>query len=211
MFDAAGKHLGGNDDEGTSFDSFMRFTAPAAGDYFVHIRDQLMGGGADYVYRVELTPVSPRLTVTTPEVARNDNQTRQWIAVPRGNRWTSFFQTTRADFGGPLQFEAADLPAGVTMSAPQVAANVGSIAVVFEAAADAPLGAKLVELRARHADANVKIAGRFEHNAVFVRGNPNDTPYYTTKVSRIAVAVVDERPSRCASSNPRCRCCRRGR
>ncbi|HWB00487.1 MAG TPA: PPC domain-containing protein, partial [Pirellulales bacterium] len=159
MFDASGKHLGGNDDEGANFDSFLRFTAPAAGEYFVHLRDQLLGGGADYVYRVEVTPVAPRLTLTIPEVARNDNQTRQWIAVPRGNRWTALFQANRYDFGGPLQLSADDLPPGVTMHAPQVSPNVGTVAVVFEAAADAPLSGKLVDLRAQHADANAKIAG----------------------------------------------------
>jgi hypothetical protein len=40
----------------------------------------------------------------------------------------------------------------------------------------------------------VKIAGRFEQNLALVRGTPNNTPYYTTRVERIAVAVVDAAP-----------------
>jgi hypothetical protein len=194
LFDAAGKHLGGHDDIAGGHDSYMRFTVPADGDFHIHVRDQLLKGGEDYVYRVEVTPPAAKLALVIPEVARDDMQNRQWIAIPRGNRWMSLVQANRADFGGPLQLTAADLPQGVTMNPPVMKDNVAHVPVVFEAAADAPIAGKLIELSAHHTDPNVKIAGHYEQNLPLVRGTPNNTPYYTTRVEKIAVAVIDEAP-----------------
>ena len=41
---------------------------------------------ADYFYRVEITQSHAASTLNIPQVDGNDSQSRQYIAVPRGNR-----------------------------------------------------------------------------------------------------------------------------
>src|SRR5262249_28665316 len=47
--DAKGNGLASNDDTGGP-DSYLRFTAPADGDYLIKVTDQLGAGGPQYVY-----------------------------------------------------------------------------------------------------------------------------------------------------------------
>jgi len=72
-------------DDAAGPDSSLAFKPDVAGDYAVVVRDHLKRGGPDYVYCLEIAPVEPSLSVKIPEVARNDTQSRQYIAVPRGN------------------------------------------------------------------------------------------------------------------------------
>lgn len=71
VYDAAGKKLAENDD-GTLFahpnqcahdfssaDSWLVFTAPADGDYFLRLRDQAGAGGPSAVYRLSITDRQP--------------------------------------------------------------------------------------------------------------------------------------------------------
>ena len=44
-------------------DSHLRWTAPADGDFYVSVTDQLKRGGPLFFYRLEITPVEPKLTV----------------------------------------------------------------------------------------------------------------------------------------------------
>jgi hypothetical protein len=191
---SAGNGLASNDDEGGRADSHLRFSVPEDGEYVAVVFDQLKRGGETFVYRLTITPATPSVNAIIPEVGRDDSQTRQWVAVPRGNRWMTLLQLNRSEFGGPLEVWCDDLPAGVKMTAPQVRDSVGHIPVVFEAAPDAPIAGKLVDLQVRHADVKQNIAGRFVHTLGMVRGNPNNTPYYSTTVDRLAVAVVEESP-----------------
>ena len=48
--------MAGNDDSGGP-DSYLRFTVPEDDKYVICVQDHLSKGGADYVYRVEVTPV----------------------------------------------------------------------------------------------------------------------------------------------------------
>ena len=55
VVDAAGRELAYNDDgPGLRGDSFVAFTAPVAGDYFIEVRDVNYGGGADFFYRLRI-------------------------------------------------------------------------------------------------------------------------------------------------------------
>ena len=196
VFKADGAHIGGNDDGGGKPDALHVQQMPETGTYFVRIRDHLDKGGPDYVYRLEVAPVTPQLTMTMPDVARYDDQNRQFVSVPRGNRWMILMQANRKYFGAPVHFKCDDLPPGVTMHAPVMPANVSHIPVVFEAAADAPIGGALSDLRAA-ANGNFAadgILGRWNQTVALVRGDPNGTPYYNTTVDRLAVAVTQEAP-----------------
>jgi hypothetical protein len=200
-FDARGLSLAANDDA-VGADSELKFTPPETTNYFVRIRDTLGRGGPDFVYRVEVTPVSPHLALKIPEVSRNDTQSRQVIAVPRGNRFATLISARRADFGGELMFGAEGLPAGVTLRADRMAANIDAMPLVFEAAPDAPIGGRLLDLTATWTNAASKVTGRFHQDIELVQG-PNNTTYYGTSVDKLCVAVTREAPFKLAIVDPK--------
>ncbi len=189
---AGGGGIVGNDDA-VGPDSYFRFTAPEDKEYVVSVNDHLQKGGPFHAYRIEFAPVAPQLSVSIPQ-ATQYSQERQAIAVPRGNRAAALLRTSRADFGGPLEIEAAGLPAGVALLAGPVAANADAVPVVFEAAADAPLGGALVRMGARHADPAQKISGGFYQMAEMVLGAPNNALYWKVEVDRAAVVVSEPAP-----------------
>lgn len=174
-------------------DSYVRFTAPADGEFHVVMHDQLLQGGVDYAYRIEIAPIATSLTLSIPQVARA-SQDRWAMPVPRGNRFATLILANRANFGGELTFSANDLPAGVTLSADKMGADMGTMPIVFEAAADAAVAGKLADLTAAHVDAATGIKGGYRQNVEMVYGEPNLTPYYFTMLDRLAVAVTDEVP-----------------
>ncbi len=192
VYDAAGKRLASNDDS-RGPDSYFRWQVPADGEYFLWVRDHLKNGGPDYVYRVEMQPVQPKLTVGIPRTTRY-GQERQQIYVARGNRFATLVSARRENFGGQLVLDGKDLPAGVTMHAEPMPDYQSTMPVVFEAAADAPIAGKLVDFTARLDSPDREVVGHFSNNALLVRGSPGQSEYWTKTVDRLAIAVVEELP-----------------
>ena len=191
IHNADGAQIAENDDAGGP-DSQVRWAVPAAGEFLVAVRDHLRKGGPEYVYRVEFNPVAPSLTLNIPEYARN-SQERNTVSVPRGNRYATQIRVGRADFAGDVSVAMPELPPGVTMSCDTLAGNVNEIVAVFEAAADAPLGAKLVPVTGENLPAKT-LKGGFAQTLDLVYGPPNATVYYRASVDRMAVAVTEEVP-----------------
>ncbi len=189
---ADGRGLASNDDS-RGPDSYLRFTVPEDGQYVIRITDHLGRGQADFVYRVELQPIQPSLAISIPRIDRY-SQTRQTIFVPRGNRYAVLVNAARANFAGEILLDPSQLPPGVTMVAQPMNAALSQMPVVFEAAADAPIGGKLITFEAKHADEKTGIKGQFENNADFILGIPNNTVYYSGQVKKLAVAVIDALP-----------------
>jgi hypothetical protein len=201
VFDVRGQSLAANDDA-VGADSALKFTAPEATNYFVRIADTLMRGGPDFVYRIEAKPVEPHLGLKIPEVSRNDTQSGQVITVPRGNRFATLISARRADFGGELVVSAEGLPAGVTLRADRMAANIDAMPLVFEAAPDAPIGGRLLDLTATWTNGEHQVTGRFHQDIELVQG-PNNTTYYGTSVDKLCVAVTREAPFKLAIVEPK--------
>lgn len=194
--------LAANDDA-VGPDSYFRFTAPADGDYVLTVTDHLGKGGPTYVYRVELTPPAPKLSLTVPKVdIFGYSQERQTISVPRGNRYATLINASRADFGGDLILSAEGLPAGVTMTCEPMPAGLGSIPVLFEAKPDAPVAGALAKINGRHADPKQAIAGGFEQ-AVMLVAVGNQGVFWRKDVDRAAVAVTDEVPFKVSIVEPK--------
>ena len=103
---ANGAGLAANDD-GTTPDSSLRFTAPDDGEYLVAINDHLKQGGPAYVYRIEVTPVEPRLVLSLPEPKAFVDVT---APVPQGNRVAVMVSVQREDCGGEVKLELNNLP-----------------------------------------------------------------------------------------------------
>ena len=192
LYYADGRGIAGNDDS-RGPDSYIRFTVPADGEYVVRVTDHLGRGGPDLVYRVEFQPVKPTLTLGIPRVERY-GQYRQQIYVAKGNKFATLITASRANFGGELILEGNDLPQGVKMICDPMAANLNSMPVVFEAAADAPTAGKLIDFTAKHADPNQNIRGGFRNRADYIVSAPGQSLYRWKDVDRLAIAVVDELP-----------------
>jgi hypothetical protein len=190
-------HFGGGaiaaNDDASGPDSYLRFTAPEDKEYVISVTDHLGKGGPDYFYRIEFTPVQPRMTLSIPKVALF-SQDRQTIAVPRGNRYASLITVSRADFGGELVLGASRLPKGMTWQSENMLPYLDTIPVVFEAAPDAPVAGELVDLTARHIDPKQKIPTLFNQVVELVTGGPGQSVYWTYTANKEAVAVIDEVP-----------------
>jgi hypothetical protein len=199
-------HLGGGaivgNDDAIGPDSYFRFTAPEDKEYAISVTDHLGKGGPNYFYRIEFTPVKPKLTLSIPKVALF-SQERQTIAVPRGNRYATLIQASRADFGGELVMTAEALPKGMTVSAENMMPYLDVVPVVFEAAADAPVAGSFAKLSAHHVDPAQKIPCSFNQTVELVTGGPGQSVYWTHTVNQAAVAVTDEVPFKISIVEPK--------
>lgn len=192
LYKATGEGITGNDDS-RGPDSYFRWQIPADGEYALRIADHLNRGGAEFTYRVEFQEVKPSLNLGIPRVARY-SQSRQQIFVPRGNRYATLISAERLNFGGELTIDGVELPAGITMIAPPMAANMNVMPVVFEAAPDAALAGALVDFKMKPTDPAIPIVGHFQNRADFVIAGPGQSLYVWKDVNRLPVAVTEELP-----------------
>jgi hypothetical protein len=186
-----GAMLGADDSVGP--DSYFRFQAPETAEYVVWLVDQLGKGGADYSYRIELTPVVPALTMTTNAEQIPLGTGVMSVAVPKGNRHAVLLLGNRADFGGEVNVGVGKLPAGVSVEAPTIAASQVIVPVLFTAKPDAPLAAALAEVTGKPADPKLNIPSEFNQTSVLVLGQ-NQVNVWSRTVERLAVAVTEECP-----------------
>lgn len=191
LYKADGGGIAGNDDS-RGPDSYFRFNVPEDGEYFIRVTDHLGRGGPDLVYRIEFQAIKPQLSLSIPRVERY-GQYRQQVFVPRGGRFATLINAGRSNFGGELVLEGKDLPAGMTMLCEKMPANMNTMPVVFEAAADAPLSGKLLDFTARHVE-NEAIRGGFGNTADYIIAAPGQSRYRWKSVKQLAIAVVDELP-----------------
>lgn len=84
VFDSDGRQIAQNDDAvGLLGDSFIRFTAPRAGDYFIELRDVNYGGGPEFFYRLRLGDYALATTAFPLAVAANEKPAVE-LAGPGG-------------------------------------------------------------------------------------------------------------------------------
>jgi hypothetical protein len=184
-----GARIGGNDDT-VGPDSYFRFTAPEEDEYVIQVRDHLKAGGPEYVYRVEVTPIKPELTLTLPERIRYISTT---AVVPRGNRIAILANARRANFGGELTLAARGMPAGVTAEIPTMAANRSDVPMLFTAAADATPAGALVDLVGKPIDDKVRVEGHLKQRTMLIRGQ-NNRDVWGHEADRMAMVVANEAP-----------------
>lgn len=182
----------GNDDA-RGPDAYIRFQAPADGDFYLGLNDHLMRGQTDFAYRIEVDHPAPSLTVEIPRSVQY-SQERQTIVVPQGNRYGTLISVGRNNFGGEIALGENQLPAGIQVSARPMPANLNVMPVVFEADASAEISGKLVDLTARCTDPANPISGHFGNLADFVLGEPNNALYYAGVIDRVATAVTEKVP-----------------
>jgi hypothetical protein len=186
-----GAMLGADDAVGP--DSYFRFQAPETAEYVIWLVDHLQKGGPDYFYRIEVTAVAPKLTVSTNAEQIQLGSGVIAVAVPKGNRQAILIYGTRADFGGDLTLEAKNLPTGVSYEAPTMVASQAVVPVLFTAKPDAPVAGGLVGFSGKPVDPKVQVTSEFTQNSVLVIG-ANNVTVWSRATDRLALAVTDECP-----------------
>jgi hypothetical protein len=191
VLNTAGHVVAANDDDETH-DSRVRVIIPADGEYLVRVTDKRGKGGPLFVYRIELDKPKPGLAVFLAEPIRK-TQERQVIAVPRGNRVAAFLAVRRDGFAGPVTIAPDELPVGVRVRIPTVPADEYLMPVVFEAAADAPVGGKLVGFTGTGGNTQTPVRGTFTQVVRLIAG-PGDLAIHSVEVSKLAIVVVEPSP-----------------
>ncbi|MEL7499826.1 MAG: PPC domain-containing protein [Planctomycetota bacterium] len=210
IFSADKKSLVGNDDARKN-DSYIRFQAPADGEYYVRVMDHLRRGQPDFVYRLEIAPPTPKLSFGIRRIDRYSQQ-RQNISVPQGGRFAVLVDAARVDFAGEVSLIPDNLPLGVRMSAPPMHRNLNTMPVVFEVDENAPIGGKLIDFQATHKlDENRSVTGSFRNLADFALGQPNNALYYGCTVDKLPFAVVEKLPFKLELVSPKVPLVRNGK
>ncbi|WP_218934241.1 PPC domain-containing protein [Rosistilla ulvae] len=196
VYNAKGGRVGGNDDSGGP-DSFLEYKIPADGAYHVRISDHLGSGGPGFAYRLEVALAGPELTLSLPDRKRYE---ATMIAVPQGNRTAVMLNATRKGFGGAIDIEALNLPAGVTATPIQMPANRTTVPLLLTATADAPLDGRLVNLVGK-VDKRDDVVSRFDQQHQIVGGRNNAVPF-EYRSNRAAIAVSKKSPCTIAIVQP---------
>lgn len=195
IYNAKGASVGSNDDGNTGrrrLDSKFTFTAPEDGEYAASVTDHLSRGGPNFVYRIEAEASVPDVAFSSPNYGVNDSHKRQFIAVPRGNRYATLVNVTRNNASGDMTFELPNLPPGVKLLTPKIPGNQSSYPLLFEAEPTAPLGGAAVPIVLKPTDANQKVEGKLEQ--VFDMVRSGNTIYYTETLDKLPVATIEEVP-----------------
>ena len=131
---ADGRSLANNDDQ-NGIDSTLRFAPPSDGDYTVEVRDLLRTASPAHFFRLE---AGPRLRARNLalQVGRNGDPI---VTVPQGGSGAMVLQRTGLEDTEALA--TAELPAGVLCTIGPRLPGSNQQAVLFTAAADAPLAA----------------------------------------------------------------------
>ncbi len=193
------RSMAGNDDEGRKTDSFVEFTPAEDGLHTVRITDSLRRGGPEFAYRIEVTRAEPALTLDRREIVRDEPHA---VAVPRGGSMAMMFTARRENFGGELQLNWLDVPAGVEVKTYPMPADRAEIPVIFTAAEDAPDSAALVRLQAKVNDeklADLEGGLKLRHRLVL---GQNRVDMWGYDSERLAVAVTDAAPFKITLEQP---------
>ncbi|MEZ6147475.1 MAG: PPC domain-containing protein [Planctomycetaceae bacterium] len=190
---ANGNQLAANDDS-RGPDSYLRFTVPADGEFAVAVRDHLRQGSDAHTYRVEVTPVEPKIVARPTEF---DQYVQPQIIIPQGAGCGLVVNVSRADIGGPVNFRSDDLPAGVSIECPEGWRAGGTMPVIFFAAADAPVAGKYASIITHLADSaqDHVVEGPLSTLNLMIRGQNNQRVWEEEEL-RMPVVVTEALPFR---------------
>jgi hypothetical protein len=191
----------GNDDSAGP-DSYFRVTIPQDGEYWISVIDHLKKGGPAYAYRVEVAVVEPKLVLSAPPFSLY-SQERQAYAVPRGNRFATYVNAGRVDFGGDLNVQTQGLPGKVSVATETMAANMSLVPMVFEAAADAPLATGRVSFAGTHADPKVAVKSVFDVRSDFIYNAPGQSLYTYRNEPETMLTVTEAVPFKITIVEPK--------
>lgn len=193
--DAKYQNLITSDDDQLSPDSFIKWTCPEDGMYYLLLRDQLARTGPDFTFRIEIENRRPVISASLPLAERNESQKDKFFVIPRGNRSAAVIQLKRENTACDIAFETVDLPPGIRMITPPVPNSLNSFPVIFEADPDAPLGSSLqaFTIRATGEKAPENLTGALSDTVHHIEVN-NEGTYHSFSSDRIPTAVTEAVP-----------------
>ena len=114
--DIAGKQIAFNDDfddKGSALlthnaDSYLTFTAPATGRYYIHLSDSQRKGGPEYGYRLRISQPRPDFALRIVPSCIN---ARPGVVVP-----VTVYALRKDGFSGDIRLELKDAPEGFLLS-----------------------------------------------------------------------------------------------
>ena len=189
LHDAQGKRIASNDDNGSP-DSFIDFNPPADGHYGLYLRDHLRHGGSNYLYQIEVTPRTPRLTIRTPDRVPFVSTP---FALSRGGRMAALLVVEKRHFDAPIEWHVSDLPPGVTVDLPTLPQGRDRVPVVFQVDDQAGHRGSLVGIHGTAAVGDATVTGGFHQRTMLVRG-ANNRDMWGHDADRLAVAVTRAAP-----------------
>jgi len=141
VFDGKGKTLANSEAVDSAADPFLRFTAPADGNYFVRVEERFHGrGGATFAYRLRLGQLGePDFRVRPASDV---------LAVNRGSESKLKVLVERmGSFAGPVSLTVEGLPKGVTAATTTIPAQQTAADISFRADATALLRGSRLTIR----------------------------------------------------------------
>lgn len=186
------------DDDAAAVDSYFRATLPEDGEYKIYVLDHLKRGGANFAYRVEVTPVEPKLAINTLE-----NRPFS-LTLPQDNTGYLLLNCVRTDFDGPLKIEFPEWPAGITPLinvTPEpniVPAGTAVVPVLFTVTPDAPVTGALAQIKGT-LNQEGGVSGGLDQEVRLIEGLNDTTFFGRYNVDRLALAVAEKAPFKVAA------------
>lgn len=136
LTDSAGKELAVNDDhddKGSGLltqhaDSYISFTLPASGTYYIHLTDVQGHGGSEYGYRLRISAPRPDYELRVVPSS---------ITVRGGSAPLTVYAIRRDGFSGEIALSLKDAPAGFALSGAKIPANQDQVRLTLSVPAGA--------------------------------------------------------------------------
>lgn len=119
VVDAKGAQVAEADDVGLD-EGVLDFNCSADGTYYLVVDELLGRGGANHIYRVEITPYTAGFTLTLDVDAKAKIEGEPFNP-PKGGSFTTKVVATRRGYTGPIALSVEGLPEGVKYSGNTIA------------------------------------------------------------------------------------------
>lgn len=190
--------LGSNDDSGTP-DSYLRVTGNDE-PIVVQVKDMLGQGGANYVYRVEVTPVEPSIGFTAAEKIQYVDTI---CYVPQGNRGAVLLNASKRDFNADLELIIKNLPKGMKYETMPLAATQTSVPLLLTADDNAAPSGGALDITVKSLDTTkvAAVAGHFSQASWLL--SSNNRAVYTHTIQGLSTAIIKKVPFKIEVETPK--------
>ena len=161
------------------------YVIPSDGIYYIAVYDRHLRGGVEFVYALEITPSRPSFELLL--------DTAKTLTSP-GTGGVVFCRVKRlSGFTGEVQLHVSGMPTGVTAFGGRILAGAADGCIIFQAAADAPLGAANVRIYGTAVDGdddNVVEVDALAHQETYMPGGGRN--HFPVKVHTVSVQAPSD-------------------
>ena len=159
------------------------YVIPSDGIYYIAVYDRHLRGGVEFVYALEITPSRPSFELLL--------DTAKTLTSP-GTGGVVFCRVKRlSGFTGEVQLHVSGMPTGVTAFGGRILAGAADGCIIFQAAADAPLGAANVRIYGIAVDGDdVVEVDALAHQETYMPGGGRN--HFPVKVHTVSVQAPSD-------------------